>query len=136
MKDTALELIELICEKIGIVYDKAIGLVPYIAKYNIAKCMTWLFVGAVIAAIGWSLLKAGKKWAKAENEKEIARIKDRPWNADTYYAVNDARGAAGVILLSLCVIVVLIAGAALVKWLFAPEISSLRWALGIARGLS
>lgn len=30
--ETAMEIINAICDKIGIVYDKALGLVPYIVK--------------------------------------------------------------------------------------------------------
>ena len=50
--ETAMEIINAICDKIGIVYDKALGLVPYIVQYNVAHDVTLLVIALAFILTG------------------------------------------------------------------------------------
>ena len=127
--ETAMEIINAICDKIGIVYDKAVGLVPYIVRYNIACGLTSIFVAAVIAVVSACLFHVAQKKAAEYNEqhKNDRYLTDRTWS-DYFGGIIGALGlvVAGVLLL--------IFGGLLIIWLVAPEISALKWALRLIGG--
>ena len=124
--ETAMEIINAICDKIGIVYDKAVGLVPYIVRYNIACGLTSIFVAAVIAVVSAFLIHMAKKKAAEYNEqhKNDRYLTNRTWS-DYVWGIIGASGlvVAGVLLL--------VFGGLLIMWLVAPEISALKWALSL-----
>ena len=124
--ETAMEIINAICDKIGIVYDKAVGLVPYIVRYNIACGLTSIFVAAVIAVVSAFLIHMAKKKAAEYNEqhKNDRYLTNRAWS-DYVWGIIGASGlvVAGVLLL--------VFGGLLIIWLVAPEISALKWALSL-----
>ena len=124
--ETAMEIINAICDKIGIVYDKAVGLVPYIVRYNIACGLTSIFAAAVIAVVSACLFHVAQKKAAEYNEqhKNDRYLTDRTWS-DYVWGLLGASGlvVAGVLLL--------VFGGLLIIWLVAPEISALKWALSL-----
>lgn len=122
-----MEIINDICDKIGIVYDKAIGLVPYIIKYNIASDVATLFVTIIVAFIGWRLWRKGDTLTR----EDMKRHDDNDWG---YYA-DDHLGwlIGGSIALFFGVLVTFIVGVDLIQWIFAPEISSLKWAMHLIK---
>ena len=122
----AREIINAICDKIGIVYDKAVGLVPYIVRYNIACGLTSVFAAAVVAVVSAFLIHMAKKKAAEYNEqhKNDRYLTNRTWS-DYVWGIIGASGlvVAGVLLL--------VFGGLLIIWLVAPEISALKWALSL-----
>ena len=124
--ETAMEIINAICDKIGIVYDKAVGLVPYIVRYNIACGLTSIFVAAVIAVVSVFLIHMAKKKAAEYNEQhKNDRYRDnRTWSD----YVGGLLGASGLIIAG---VLLLVFGGLLIIWLVAPEISALKWALSL-----
>ena len=124
--ETAMEIINAICDKIGIVYDKAVGLVPYIVRYNIACGLTSIFVAAVIAVVSACLFHAAQKNAAEYNEqhKNGRYLTNRTW---TDY-VGGLLGASGLVVAG---VLLLVFGGLLIMWLVAPEISALKWALSL-----
>lgn len=127
--ETAIEVINAVCDKIGIAYDKAVGLVPYIVRYNIASYLTGIFVAAVVAAVGVFLIHAAKKKAAEyhEQHKNDRYPDSRAW----FDYIEGMIGAPG---LGIAVILLLIFGGSLIMWLVAPEISALQWALKLIGG--
>ena len=118
-----MEIINTICDKIGIVYDKAIGLVPYIVEYNIASDVATLFTSLIIAFIGWRLWHKGDSLTK----DDLRRYNSTEWSlyADDHLAWL----IGGGILLLTGISITLAVSVDLIQWIFAPEISSLKWAM-------
>ena len=127
--ETAMEIINAICDKIGIVYDKAVGLVPYIVRYNIASGLTSIFVAAVIAVVSACLFHVAQKKAAEYNEqhKNDRYLTDRTWSD----YVGGMIGASGLVVAG---VLLLVFGGLLIMWLVAPEISALKWALRLIGG--
>ena len=127
--ETAMEIINAICDKIGIVYDKALGLVPYIVRYNIASGLTSIFVAAVIAVVSACLFHVAQKKAAEYNEqhKNDRYLTDRTWSD----YVGGMIGASGLVVAG---VLLLVFGGLLIMWLVAPEISALKWALRLIGG--
>ena len=121
-----MEIINAICDKIGIVYDKAVGLVPYIVRYNIACGLTSIFVAAVIAVVSAFLIHVAKKKAAEYNErhKNDRYLDNRTW----FDYVGGIIGASGLVVAG---VLLLVFGGLLIIWLVAPEISALKWALSL-----
>ena len=124
--ETAMEIINAICDKIGIVYDKAVGLVPYIVRYNIACGLTSIFVAAVIAVVSACLFHVAQKKAAEYNEqhKNDRYLTNRTWSD----YVGGLLGASGLVVAG---VLLLVFGGLLIMWLVAPEISALKWALSL-----
>ena len=124
--ETAMEIVNAICDKIGIVYDKAVGLVPYIVRYNIACGLTSIFAAAVIAVVSAFLIHMAKKKAAEYNErhKNDRYLDNRTW----LDYVGGIIGASGLVVAG---VLLLVFGGLLIMWLVAPEISALKWALSL-----
>ena len=127
--ETAMEIINAICDKIGIVYDKAVGLVPYIVRYNIACGLTSIFVAAVIAVVSACLFHVAQKKAAEYNEqhKNDRYLTNRTWSD----YLGGIVGASGLVVAG---VLLLVFGGLLIIWLVAPEISALKWALRLIGG--
>ena len=127
--ETAMEIINAVCDKIGVVYDKALGLVPYIVRYNIASGLTSIFVAAVIAVVSACLFHVAQKKAAEYNEqhKNDRYLTDRTWSD----YVGGMIGASGLVVAG---VLLLVFGGLLIMWLVAPEISALKWALRLIGG--
>ena len=126
--ETAMEVINAICDKIGIVYDKAVGLVPYIVRYNIAYDVTLLVIGLAFILTGALLWRKGDKLTR----EDMKQVDSSNWR---YYA-DDHLGwfVCGWCALAIGAILGLISVADLVHWIAAPEISTLKWALRLIGG--
>ena len=126
--ETAMEIINAICDKIGIVYDKAVGLVPYIVRYNVAHDVTLLVIGLALILTGALLWRKGDKLTR----EDMKRNDVSNWS---YYA-EDHLGwlVVGGCALTAGALLALIHVADLVHWIAAPEISTLKWALRLTRG--
>ena len=127
--ETEMEIINAICDKIGIVYDKAVGLVPYIVRYNIACGLTSIFVAAVIAVVSACLFHVAKKKAAEYNEQHKNDV--YPSNREWFDYVGGMIGVPGLVVAG---ILLLIFSNSLILWLVAPEISALQWALRLIGG--
>lgn len=127
--ETAIEIINAICDKIGIVYDKAVGLVPYIVRYNIARNLAWIFAGAAMAGVGVFLIRTAKKNAEAYNALNKVDEYSSPREWSDYLG-----GMFGVAGLCVAGIALLTSVGTLITWLIAPEISALQWALSLIGG--
>lgn len=125
----AIEIINAVCEKIGIVYDKAVGLVPYIVRYNIASNLAGIFVAAVVAVVGVFLIHAAKKKAAEYNALNKVDEYSSPREWSDYLG-----GMFGVAGLCVAGIALLTSVGTLITWLIAPEISALQWALSLIGG--
>lgn len=126
--ETAMEIINAICDKIGIVYDKAVGLVPYIVRYNIAHDVTLLVIGLAFILTGALLWRKGDKLTR----EDMKQVGSSNWS---YYADNHLGWlVCGGCALSTGAILALIHVADLVCWIAAPEISALKWAVRLTRG--
>ena len=121
--ETAMEIINAICDKIGIVYDKALGLVPYIVQYNVAHDVTLLVIALAFILTGALLWRKGDKLTR----EDMKWYNSNYWNC---YADNHLGWlVCGVCALTAGALLVLIHVADLVRWIAAPEISTLKWAL-------
>lgn len=121
--ETAMEIINAICDKIGIVYDKALGLVPYIVQYNVAHDVTLLVIGLAFILTGALLWRKGDKLTREDMKRDNGNY----WN---YYADNHLGWLiCGGFALITGALLALIHVADLVHWIAAPEISALKWAL-------
>ena len=127
--ETTMEIINAICDKIGIVYDKAVGLVPYIVRYNIASGLTSIFVAAVIAVVSAFLIHMAQKKAAEYNEQHKNDV--YPINREWYDYVGGMIGVPGLVVSG---VLLLIFSNSLIKWIVAPEISALQWALRLIGG--
>ena len=127
--ETAMEIINAICDKIGIVSDKALGLVPYIVRYNIACGLASIFVAAVIAVVSACLFHVAQKKAAEYNEqhKNDRYLTNRAWSD----YIGGTLGASGLVAAG---VLLLVFGGLLIMWLVAPEISALKWALRLIGG--
>ena len=127
--EAVMEIINTICDKIGIVYDKAVGLVPYIVRYNIACGLTSIFVAAVIAVVSACLFHVAQKKAAEYNEqhKNDVYTINREW----FDYVGGMIGASGLVIAGA---LLLVFGGLLIMWLVAPEISALQWAVRLIGG--
>ena len=79
--ETAMEIINAICDKIGIVYDKAVGLVPYIVQYNITHDLIMLIIGLAFILTGALLWRKGDKLT----QEDMKQADSSNWS---YYADN------------------------------------------------
>ena len=124
----AIEIINAICDKIGIVYDKALGLVPYIVQYNVAHDVTMLIIGLAFILTGALLWRKGDKLTR----EDMKRNDCSNWG---YYA-EDHLGwfLCGGCALTIGAILALVHVTDLVHWIAAPEISTLKWALRLIGG--
>lgn len=126
--ETAMEIINAICDKIGIVYDKAVGLVPYIVQYNVAHDVALLVIGLAFILTGALLWRKGDKLTR----------EDMKWNDSSnwsYYADNHLGWfVGGGCALITGALLALIHVVDLVHWIAAPEISTLKWALRLIGG--
>lgn len=127
--ETSMEIINAICDKIGIVYDKAVGLVPYIVRYNIACGLTSIFVAAVVAVVSAFLIHMAQKKAAEYNEQHKNDV--YPINREWFDYVGGMIGVPGLVIAG---ILLLIFSNSLIKWIAAPEISTLKWALRLIGG--
>ena len=127
--ETAMEIINAICDKIGIVYDKAVGLVPYIVRYNIASGLTSIFIAAVIAVVSAFLIHMAQKKAAEYNEQHKNDV--YPINREWFDYVGGMIGVPGLVIAG---ILLLIFSNSLIKWIVAPEISALQWAVRLIGG--
>ena len=126
--ETAMEIINAICDKIGIVYDKAVGLVPYIVRYNIAYDVTLLVIGLAFILTGALLWRKGDKLTREDMKRDNSNY----WS---YYADNHLGWlVVGGGALAIGALLALIHVADLVYWIAAPEISALKWALRLIGG--
>lgn len=126
--ETAMEIINAICDKIGIVYDKAIGLVPYIVQYNITHDVTLLVIALAFILTGALLWRKGDKLTREDMKRDNSNY----WS---YYADNHLGWlVGGGCALITGALLALIHVADLVHWIAAPEISTLKWALRLIGG--
>ena len=128
--ETAMEIINAICDKIGIVYDKAVGLVPYIVRYNIVRDLTFIFDADLVAdGVNDFLIHMAKKKAAEYNEqhKNDRYLTNRAW----FDYIGGTLGASGLVAAG---VLLLVFGGLLIVWLVAPEISALKWALRLIGG--
>ena len=126
--ETSMEIINAICDKIGIVYDKAVGLVPYIVRYNIAYDVTLLVIGLAFILTGALLWRKGDKLTREDMKRDNSNY----WS---YYADNHLGWlVCGGCALITGALLALIHVADLVHWIAAPEISTLKWALRLIGG--
>lgn len=124
-----MEIINAICDKIGIVYDKAVGLVPYIVRYNIACGLTSIFAAAVVAVVSSFLIHMAKKKAAEYNEQHKNDV--YPINREWFDYVGGMIGAPSLVIAG---VLLLIFSNSLISWLVAPEISALQWAMRLIGG--
>ena len=126
--ETEMEMINAICDKIGIVYDKAVGLVPYIVQYNITHDLIMLIIGLAFILTGALLWRKGDKLTR----EDMKQADSSNWS---YYA-DDHLGwlICGGFALITGALPALIHVADLVHWIAAPEISALKWALRLIGG--
>ena len=126
--ETAMEIINAICDKIGIVYDKALGLVPYIVQYNVAHDVIILIIGLAFILTGALLWRKGDKLTREDMKRDNSNY----WS---YYADNHLGWlVCGGCALITGALLALIHVADLAHWIVAPEISSLKWALRLMGG--
>ena len=125
----AMEIINAICDKIGIVYDKAVGLVPYIVRYNIACGLTSIFAAAVVAVVSAFLIHMAQKKAAEYNEQHKNDV--YPINREWFDYVGGMIGVPGLVIAG---VLLLIFSNSLIPWLVAPEISALQWAVRLIGG--
>ena len=126
--ETAMEIINAICDKIGIVYDKALGLVPYIVQYNVAHDVTLLVIALAFILTGALLWRKGDKLTREDMKRDNSNY----WS---YYADNHLGWlVGGGCALITGALLALIHVADLVHWIAAPEISTLKWALRLIGG--
>ena len=126
--ETAMEIINAICDKIGIVYDKALGLVPYIVQYNVAHDVTLLVIALAFILTGALLWRKGDKLTR----EDMKQVDSSNWS---YYADNHLGWlVCGGCALTAGALLALIHVADLVHWIAAPEISTLKWALRLIGG--
>ena len=126
--ETAMEIINAICDKIGIVYDKAVGLVPYIVQYNITHDVTMLIIGLAFILTGALLWRKGDKLTREDMKRDNSNY----WS---YYADNHLGWlVCGGCALITGALLALIHVADLAQWIVAPEISTLKWALRLIGG--
>ena len=126
--ETSMEIINAICDKIGIVYDKALGLVPYIVQYNITHDLIILIIALAFILTGALLWRRGDKLTR----EDMKRVDSSNWS---YYADNHLGWlVCGGCALITCALLALIHVADLAHWIAAPEISALKWALRLIGG--
>ena len=126
--ETSMEIINAICDKIGIVYDKALGLVPYIVQYNITHDVLALIIGLAFILMGALLWRKGDKLTREDMKRDNSNY----WS---YYADNHLGWlVCGGCALITGALLALIHVADLVHWIAAPEISTLKWALRLIGG--
>lgn len=126
--ETSMEIINAICDKIGIVYDKALGLVPYIVQYNITHDLIILIIALAFILTGALLWRRGDKLTREDMKRDNSNY----WS---YYADNHLGWlVCGGCALITGALLALIHVADLVHWIAAPEISTLKWALRLIGG--
>ena len=126
--ETSMEIINAICDKIGIAYDKALGLVPYIVQYNVAHDVTLLVIALAFILTGALLWRRGDKLTREDMKRDNSNY----WS---YYADNHLGWlVCGGCALITGALLALIHVADLVHWIAAPEISTLKWALRLIGG--
>lgn len=126
--ETAMEIINAICDKIGIVYDKALSLVPYIVQYNVAHDVTLLVIALAFILTGALLWRKGDKLTR----EDMKQVDSSNWS---YGACDHLEWFIfGGSALTIGAILTLIHVADLVHWIVAPEISTLKWALRLIGG--
>ena len=126
--ETAMEIINAICDKIGIVYDKALGLVPYIVQYNITHDVTLLVIALAFILTGALLWRKGDKLTREDMKRDNSNY----WG---YYADNHLGWlVCGGCALITGALLALIHVVDLIDWIAAPEISTLKWALRLIGG--
>ena len=126
--ETSMEIINAICDKIGIVYDKALGLVPYIVQYNVAHDVTLLVIALAFILTGALLWRKGDKLTR----EDMKQADSSNWS---YYADNHLGWlACGGCALITGALLALIHVTDLAYWIAAPEISALKWALRLIGG--
>ena len=126
--ETSMEIINAICDKIGIVYDKALGLVPYIVQYNVTHDVTLLVIALAFTLTGALLWRKGDKLTR----EDMKQADSSNWS---YYADNHLGWpVCGGCALITGALLVLIHVADLAHWIAAPEISALKWAMRLIGG--
>lgn len=114
------EIIAAISNALGIAYNKAIDLYPSVVKMNIVAEIFCFLGGLVLCFIAYNFLwKNFKKYSK-ENNAEFGDAYDH-----TGFVV------IGVACAIIGFLVACSASCALIQWIVAPDIMSIRWVVDL-----
>ena len=115
------EIINAISNALGIAYNKAIDLYPSVVKMNIVDEIFCFLGGLVLCFIAYNFLwKNYKKYSK-ENNADFS----------TYSYEHTSFVAIGVACAIIGFLVACSASCALIQWIVAPDIMSIRWVMDL-----
>ena len=115
------EIINAISNALGIAYNKAIDLYPSVVKMNIVAEIFCFLGGLVLCFIAYNFLwKNYKKYSK-ENNADFS----------TYSYEYTGFVVIGVACAIIGFLVVCSASCALIQWIVAPDIMSIRWVVDL-----
>jgi hypothetical protein len=113
----AIEVINAICEKVGIVCNSAQEFIPKLVQHNIVSGGIGMIVSATIATVGAILILRGKK-IKAENE----------------YADFEPYFVAGGFLVVASSIMFLVCLYSVIMWAMFPDVEAVTYILNAIGG--
>ena len=115
------EIINAISNALGIVYNKAVDLYPSVVKMNIVDEAFYFLGGLVFCFIAYNFLwRNFKKWVK-ENNNDFG---DYAYEHTEFVVIGCVCAIIGFFI-------VYTAGCALIKWIVAPDIMSIRWVVDL-----
>ena len=115
------EIINAISQALGIAYNKAIDLYPSVVKMNIVAEIFCFLGGSVLCFIAYNFLwKNYKKYSK-ENNTDFG----------TYSYEHTGFVVIGVACAIIGFLVACSASCALIQWIVAPDIMSIRWVVDL-----
>ena len=121
MTTNVTEIINAISSALGIVYNKAVDLYPSVVKMNIVAEIFCFLGGLVLCFIAYNFLwKNYKKYSK-ENNADFS----------TYSYEHTGFVVIGVACAIIGFLVACSASCALIQWIVAPDIMSIRWVMNL-----
>ena len=122
-------VIELICDKLGIVVDSAMELVPEIVKYNQVVNGFWTLIFFICLVTGIFLIRSGWNYAKRNGEKSGYGF--RYHTDEAGFILPVALGGflslvGSIFFFDYCV--------KFLTWFVAPNISAIQWAIELVGG--
>lgn len=113
----AIEVIDAICEKVGLVCNSAQEFIPKLAQHNIVSSGIGMIVSATIATIGAILILRGKK-IKAEDEYA---------DFEPYFVAGGFLVVASSIMFLVCLYTV-------IMWAMFPDVEAVTYILNAIGG--
>lgn len=125
--EEVIEIIEAICDKLGIAMNSAKDIIPELAKREIAINLFWVVTSIIIILISVKVIRFVITRAK----KDIAEENPKRWSKKelTDYDSVTIVSSVGVIMIMIFIFALIFSAKDLVAWIASPQASAIAYVL-------